>query len=132
MICLGVKLVSFRFRSRSRRTDILPVRSPRLLAQRLDQVQLPCVSLSDRHTLWRCLQSTVTPVLASMLEVMDRYANLDLLSDVRPGGGLVRLWVDILADSQILDLAPLPKPRYCGLFFCIAPTMKQQDISCCV
>uniref|UniRef100_A0A667YC04 RING-type E3 ubiquitin transferase n=1 Tax=Myripristis murdjan TaxID=586833 RepID=A0A667YC04_9TELE len=31
------------------------------------------------HTLWRCLQSTVTPVLAGMVEVLDRYSNLDLL-----------------------------------------------------
>ncbi|XP_036938207.1 E3 ubiquitin-protein ligase rnf213-beta [Acanthopagrus latus] len=57
-----------------------------------------------RHTLWRCLQSTVTPTLANMLEVMDRYANLDLLSDGRLGQGLLNLWLDILADSQILDL----------------------------
>ncbi|XP_019133291.1 E3 ubiquitin-protein ligase rnf213-beta isoform X3 [Larimichthys crocea] len=63
-----------------------------------------------RHTLWRCLQSTVTPTLAGMLEVMDRYANLDLLSDGRLGKGLVKLWLDILADSQILDLTPLQKP----------------------
>lgn len=75
-------------------------------------MQLPFVSLTDRHTLWRCLQSTVTPILASMLEVMDRFANLDLLSDGRLGQGLVKLWLDILADSQILDLAPLQKPRY--------------------
>ncbi|XP_026207099.1 E3 ubiquitin-protein ligase rnf213-beta isoform X2 [Anabas testudineus] len=57
-----------------------------------------------RHTLWRCLQSTVTPVLASMLEVMDRYANMDLLSDERLSQGLITLWLDILADPQILDL----------------------------
>ncbi|KAG8008845.1 hypothetical protein GBF38_010486 [Nibea albiflora] len=63
-----------------------------------------------RHTLWRCLQSTVTPTLAGMLEVMDKYANLDLLSDGRLGKGLVKLWLDILADSQILDLTPLQKP----------------------
>lgn len=75
-------------------------------------MQLPFVSLTDRHTLWRCLQSTVTPILASMLEVMDRFANLDLLSDGRLGQGMVKLWLDILADSQILDLAPLQKPRY--------------------
>ncbi|KAG7269097.1 hypothetical protein CRUP_004366, partial [Coryphaenoides rupestris] len=31
------------------------------------------------HTLWRCLQSHVTPVLASVVEVLDRGANLDLL-----------------------------------------------------
>ncbi|GLD63194.1 E3 ubiquitin-protein ligase rnf213-beta-like protein [Lates japonicus] len=64
-----------------------------------------------RHTLWRCLQSTVTPVLAGMLEVMDRYANLDLLSDQKLSQGLIKLWLDILADSQILDLPlPLQKP----------------------
>lgn len=74
------------------------------------------LSLSGRHTLWRCLQSTVTPVLASMLEVMDRYANLDLLSDQKLSQGLIKLWLDILADSQFLDLPlPLQKPRYCGL-----------------
>lgn len=71
------------------------------------------MSLPDRHTLWRCLQSTVTPILASMLEVMDRFANLDLLSDGRLS--LVKLWLDILADSQILVLTPLQKPRYCGI-----------------
>ncbi|KAM4524138.1 E3 ubiquitin-protein ligase rnf213-beta isoform 2-T2 [Odontesthes bonariensis] len=63
-----------------------------------------------RHTLWRCLQSTVTPILANMLEVMDRYGNLDLLSDDRLGRGLVQLWMDILADSQILHLTPLQNP----------------------
>ncbi|KAM6964707.1 E3 ubiquitin-protein ligase rnf213-beta [Tautogolabrus adspersus] len=60
-----------------------------------------------RHTLWRCLQSTVTPILASMLEMMDRYANLDLLSDDRLSWGLMKFWLDIFADSQILDLTPL-------------------------
>ncbi len=79
------------------------------------EVQLSFVSLTDRHALWSCLQSTVTPILASMLEVMDRYANLDLLSDDRLSQGLIKLWLDILADSQTLDLTPLPNPRYCGL-----------------
>ncbi|XP_030610400.1 E3 ubiquitin-protein ligase rnf213-beta [Archocentrus centrarchus] len=60
-----------------------------------------------RHTLWRCLQSTVTPILASMLEIMDRYANLDLLSDDRLSQGLIQLWLDILEDSQVLHLTPL-------------------------
>ncbi|CAK6965023.1 E3 ubiquitin-protein ligase rnf213-beta isoform X3 [Scomber scombrus] len=59
-----------------------------------------------RHTLWRCLQSTVTPILASILEVMDRYANLDQLSDDRLSEGRVKLWLDILADSKILHLTP--------------------------
>ncbi|XP_029311958.1 LOW QUALITY PROTEIN: E3 ubiquitin-protein ligase rnf213-beta [Cottoperca gobio] len=63
-----------------------------------------------RHTLWRYLQSTVTPILANMLEVMDRNANLDLLSDDRLSQGLITLWLDILADSQILVLTPLQNP----------------------
>ncbi|XP_070782783.1 E3 ubiquitin-protein ligase rnf213-beta [Enoplosus armatus] len=63
-----------------------------------------------RHTLWRFLQSTVTPVLASMLEVMDRYANLDLLSSDRLSQGLLKLWLDILADSQIVELMPNQNP----------------------
>ncbi|XP_023274609.1 E3 ubiquitin-protein ligase rnf213-beta-like [Seriola lalandi dorsalis] len=63
-----------------------------------------------RHTLWRCLQSTITPILASMVELMDRNANLDLLSDQKLSEGLIKLWLDILADSQILNLTPLQKP----------------------
>ncbi|XP_074519497.1 E3 ubiquitin-protein ligase rnf213-beta [Halichoeres trimaculatus] len=57
-----------------------------------------------RHTLWRCLQSTVTPILARMLEVVDQYANLDLLCDDRLSEGLKKLWLDIFADPQVLDL----------------------------
>ncbi|XP_005805466.2 E3 ubiquitin-protein ligase rnf213-beta [Xiphophorus maculatus] len=63
-----------------------------------------------RHTLWRCLQSTVTPVLASILEVIDRYSNLDLLSADRLSPGLMKLWMDILADLQVLHLAPPSNP----------------------
>ncbi|XP_024140227.1 E3 ubiquitin-protein ligase rnf213-beta isoform X2 [Oryzias melastigma] len=60
-----------------------------------------------RHTLWRCLQSSVIPHLASMLEVLDRYSNLELLSNSGLNISLLHLWVDILADSQILHLSPL-------------------------
>lgn len=74
---------------------------------------MSCIfSVCARHTLWRCLQSTVTPVLASILEVIDRYSNLDLLSPERLSPGLVNLWMDILADSQILHLAPPTNTRY--------------------
>uniref|UniRef100_A0A3Q2DU59 RING-type E3 ubiquitin transferase n=1 Tax=Cyprinodon variegatus TaxID=28743 RepID=A0A3Q2DU59_CYPVA len=62
------------------------------------------------HTLWRCLQSAVTPVLASILEVIDRYSNLDLLCPGRLSPGLLQLWMDILADSQILNLTPPSNP----------------------
>lgn len=53
----------------------------------------------------------MTPLLASMLEVMDRYANMDLLCDARLSPGLTSLWLDLLADSQILDLTPPQKSR---------------------
>nr|XP_046210346.1 E3 ubiquitin-protein ligase rnf213-beta isoform X1 [Oncorhynchus gorbuscha]XP_046210347.1 E3 ubiquitin-protein ligase rnf213-beta isoform X1 [Oncorhynchus gorbuscha]XP_046210348.1 E3 ubiquitin-protein ligase rnf213-beta isoform X1 [Oncorhynchus gorbuscha] len=59
-----------------------------------------------RHTLWRCLQSTLTPVLAYMVEVLDRDANLDLLISAGLSQALIQLWLDILADRQILDLTP--------------------------
>ncbi|CAL8304474.1 unnamed protein product [Lota lota] len=64
-----------------------------------------------RHTLWRCLQSHVTPVLASVVEVLDRGANLDLLHGGQLGKGLTGLWLDIFSDAQILDLTPPQTPR---------------------
>ncbi|XP_031417458.1 E3 ubiquitin-protein ligase rnf213-beta isoform X2 [Clupea harengus] len=57
-----------------------------------------------RHTLWRCLQSTLTPVLARILEVLDRNANLDLAYCAGLSEGLIDFWLDILDDKQILDL----------------------------
>lgn len=66
---------------------------------------------ADRHTLWRHLQCVVTPLLANILEVMDRFANLDLLAEGKLSHGLEKLWLDILADSQILDLTVSQKPR---------------------
>lgn len=68
--------------------------------------------LADRHTLWRHLQCVVTPLLANILEVMDRFANLDLFAEGKLSRGLEKLWLDILADSQILDLTVSQKPRY--------------------
>ncbi|XP_076616648.1 E3 ubiquitin-protein ligase rnf213-beta isoform X2 [Chaetodon auriga] len=104
--------------------EVLVIRLAEALAQREEKMGSPKEWVSReakkrhalqeggtlRHTLWRCLQSTVTPTLASMLEVMDRYANLDLLSDGRLSQGQIRLWLDILADSQVLDLTPLQNP----------------------
>lgn len=66
-----------------------------------------------RHTLWRYLQSTITPILAAMVELMDRFGNLDLLCDQRLSPGLVKLWLDVLADPQISDISPPQKSRYC-------------------
>ncbi|KAM9831669.1 E3 ubiquitin-protein ligase rnf213-beta [Neosynchiropus ocellatus] len=63
-----------------------------------------------RHTLWRHLQSTITPILASILEVIDRYANLDHLFEEDDRSGLVVMWLDLLGDSHSLDLTPSPSP----------------------
>lgn len=68
---------------------------------------------ADRHTLWRHLQCVVTPLLANIVEVMDRFANLDLLAEGKLSQGLGKLWLNILADSQILDLTVSQKPRCC-------------------
>ncbi|CAL8240472.1 unnamed protein product [Gadus morhua 'NCC'] len=59
-----------------------------------------------RHTLWRCLQSHVSPVLATVVELLDRGANLDLLHGGQLSPGLTGLWLDIFSDTQILDLTP--------------------------
>ncbi|XP_060883843.1 E3 ubiquitin-protein ligase rnf213-beta [Labrus mixtus] len=101
--------------------EMLLARVARALAQREDMMGSPKEWVNReakkrqalqeggtlRHTLWRCLQSTVTPILASMFEMMDRYANLDLLSDDQLSWGLMKFWLDIFADSQISDLTPL-------------------------
>ncbi|XP_015211977.2 E3 ubiquitin-protein ligase rnf213-beta isoform X1 [Lepisosteus oculatus] len=56
-----------------------------------------------RHTVWRCLQATITPVLARTVEVLDRDFNLDLLQKSEPGNWLTQMWIDILEDHQILE-----------------------------
>ncbi|XP_072568016.1 E3 ubiquitin-protein ligase rnf213-beta isoform X2 [Paramormyrops kingsleyae] len=61
-----------------------------------------------RHTLWRCLQNMLTPVLALVLGVLDRDANLDLLYHAEVDEGLVCLWLDILEDQQTLEVV-MPK-----------------------
>ncbi|XP_076154175.1 E3 ubiquitin-protein ligase rnf213-beta isoform X2 [Alosa pseudoharengus] len=57
-----------------------------------------------RHTLWRCLLSTLTPILARILEVLDRDANLDLAYSAGLSEELIDFWLDIFDDKQILDL----------------------------
>ncbi|XP_062858949.1 E3 ubiquitin-protein ligase rnf213-beta [Trichomycterus rosablanca] len=57
-----------------------------------------------RHTLWRCLQGVLTPLLARILEVLDRDYNLDLLYGEDLSEGLVQFWLNIFSDEQILDL----------------------------
>ncbi|XP_077056473.1 E3 ubiquitin-protein ligase rnf213-beta isoform X2 [Siphateles boraxobius] len=60
-----------------------------------------------RHTLWRCLQGVLTPVLAQVLEVLDRDCNLYLLYGEGLSEGLSQFWLDIFEDQQLLDLTLL-------------------------
>ncbi|XP_056089655.1 E3 ubiquitin-protein ligase rnf213-beta [Rhinichthys klamathensis goyatoka] len=77
-----------------------------------------------RHTLWRCLQGVLTPVLAQVLEVLDRDCNLYLLYGEGLSEGLSQFWLDIFEDQQLLDLtllqnASTPEPEInvqCQLF----------------
>ncbi|KAK9965830.1 hypothetical protein ABG768_004896 [Culter alburnus] len=57
-----------------------------------------------RHTLWRFLQGFLTPVLAQVLEVLDRDCNLNLLYGEGLSEGLAQFWLDIFENQQLLDL----------------------------
>lgn len=65
-----------------------------------------------RFTLWRCLQSDLTPILAHILEVLDRDANLDLAYCAGLSEGMIDLWLNILEDKQILELTILQTSGY--------------------
>ncbi|XP_076855501.1 E3 ubiquitin-protein ligase rnf213-beta isoform X2 [Brachyhypopomus gauderio] len=63
-----------------------------------------------RHTLWRCLQTVLTPTLAQMFEVLDRDSNLNLLCGAGLSEGLVQFWLDIFSDGHILDFTRPQSP----------------------
>ncbi|XP_073773817.1 E3 ubiquitin-protein ligase rnf213-beta isoform X3 [Danio rerio] len=64
-----------------------------------------------RHTLWRYLQDFLTPVLARILEVIDRDCNLYQLYGEGLSEGLTQFWLDIFEDQQLLDLIPSQNTR---------------------
>ncbi|XP_075296696.1 E3 ubiquitin-protein ligase RNF213 isoform X2 [Opisthocomus hoazin] len=56
-----------------------------------------------RHTLWKRVQSVITPFLALLIAVIDRNGNLDLL--VRPTAEWVtNLWMFIFSDTKLLTV----------------------------
>lgn len=65
-----------------------------------------------RHTLWRFLQGFLTPVLAQVLEVLDRDCNLNLLYGEGLSEGLAQFWLDIFENQQLLDLNLSQNARY--------------------
>ena len=57
----------------------------------------------QRHTLWKRVQSVITPFLALLIAVIDRNGNLDLL--VRPTAEWVtNLWMFIFSDTKLLTV----------------------------
>ncbi|XP_075025423.1 E3 ubiquitin-protein ligase RNF213 isoform X2 [Calonectris borealis] len=56
-----------------------------------------------RHTLWKRVQSVITPFLALLIAVIDRNGNLELL--VRPAAEWVtNLWMFIFSDTKLLTV----------------------------
>ncbi|XP_078081772.1 E3 ubiquitin-protein ligase rnf213-alpha-like isoform X2 [Mustelus asterias] len=58
-----------------------------------------------RHTLWKCIQKTVTPNLAQMISILDRDYNLNLLVDPQVNEEIKQLWLNIFSDTQILRVS---------------------------
>ncbi|XP_072339649.1 E3 ubiquitin-protein ligase rnf213-alpha-like isoform X3 [Scyliorhinus torazame] len=58
-----------------------------------------------RHTLWKCIQKTVTPNLAQMISILDRDYNLNLLVDTKVNDEIKQLWLNIFNDVQILRVS---------------------------
>ncbi|XP_036924176.1 E3 ubiquitin-protein ligase RNF213 isoform X2 [Sturnira hondurensis] len=57
-----------------------------------------------RHTLWKRVQGAVTPLLASMISVMDRDGNLELLAAPNAPSWTRDLWMFIFSDLKLLNI----------------------------
>ncbi|KAI1884420.1 hypothetical protein AGOR_G00226220 [Albula goreensis] len=57
-----------------------------------------------RHTLWKRVQSVVTPLLAQVVAMVDRDCNLDLLLDRNSGEPVKRFWLDIFSNERLLEV----------------------------
>ncbi|XP_053516781.1 E3 ubiquitin-protein ligase RNF213 [Artibeus jamaicensis] len=57
-----------------------------------------------RHTLWKRVQGAVTPLLASMISIMDRDGNLELLAAPDAPSWTRDLWMFIFSDLKLLNI----------------------------
>uniref|UniRef100_A0A673VKG4 E3 ubiquitin-protein ligase RNF213 n=1 Tax=Suricata suricatta TaxID=37032 RepID=A0A673VKG4_SURSU len=57
-----------------------------------------------RHTLWKRVQGVVTPLLASMVSVVDRDSNLELLTTPDSPSWTRDLWMFIFRDIKLLNI----------------------------
>ncbi|XP_078257452.1 E3 ubiquitin-protein ligase rnf213-alpha-like isoform X1 [Rhinoraja longicauda] len=58
-----------------------------------------------RHTIWKCIQNSVTPNLARMISILDRDCNLNLLVEPNVDEDIKLLWLNIFSDTQILQIS---------------------------
>ncbi|XP_013361468.1 PREDICTED: E3 ubiquitin-protein ligase RNF213 isoform X2 [Chinchilla lanigera] len=57
-----------------------------------------------RHTLWKRVQGAITPLLASMIALLDRDTNLELLAQSDLPTWTRDLWMFIFSDDKLLDI----------------------------
>ncbi|XP_042525946.1 E3 ubiquitin-protein ligase RNF213 [Dipodomys spectabilis] len=57
-----------------------------------------------RHSLWKRVQGTVSPLLASMISLMDRDGNLELLTRPDTPAWVQAVWMFIFGDVKFLDI----------------------------
>lgn len=60
------------------------------------------IYISCRHTLWRKIQTIVTPLLANLVSVIDQNCNLDLLLD--GDDDIWGLWLEIFGSKEMLTV----------------------------
>ncbi|XP_072522974.1 E3 ubiquitin-protein ligase rnf213-alpha-like isoform X2 [Salminus brasiliensis] len=57
-----------------------------------------------KHTLWRRVQTVITPLLAHLISVIDRNCNLDLLVDSNCEDEVKNLWLLIFGNKSVLEI----------------------------
>ncbi|XP_006105644.1 E3 ubiquitin-protein ligase RNF213 [Myotis lucifugus] len=62
-----------------------------------------------RHALWKRIQGVVTPLLASMVSVIDRDSNLELLAKPDAPAWTQELWMFIFSDVKLLNIPLVTK-----------------------
>ncbi|EPQ04601.1 RING finger protein 213 [Myotis brandtii] len=62
-----------------------------------------------RHALWKRIQGVVTPLLASMVSVIDRDSNLELLAKPDAPAWTQELWMFIFNDVNLLNIPLMTK-----------------------
>ncbi|XP_071066939.1 E3 ubiquitin-protein ligase RNF213 isoform X2 [Dasypus novemcinctus] len=80
-----------------------------------------------RHTLWKRIQSAVTPLLASIVSFIDRDCNLELLirSDSPPW--VRNLWMFVFSDMKLLNIPPVTRAKSETAYIVVPNYMKLSE-----